>query len=228
MRSVRLSLLAATAALALAAPACALAGPADYSASRAYLQADYALVHAATMRLKAVEHQPFVVLDTVQSKCPLAAAGSPQDPQSTQLSDEVIGAMVIAAYHFELPAMNAFVHAARGLRWSSSALTSAAHGYVSHMATLAALAPPALCADVRAWASSGFRRLPASTVRFDAAFMPAWVAFGVRPPGLSAYEDGAARSLAARVQTLEEQIAEVEARAVETWGKIMNALELNP
>ncbi len=55
------------------------------------------------------------VLATVERECPLAAAGSPQNPESTQMSDEVIGAMVIGAAQPDLQAIRAYIRAVAGL-----------------------------------------------------------------------------------------------------------------
>jgi hypothetical protein len=58
--------------------------------------------------------------------------------------------------------------------------------------------------------------------------MPAWVALGFLPAQLTQYESSTVKSLARRGNDLQEHLAEGEARAVETWGAIMNALVLNP
>jgi hypothetical protein len=58
--------------------------------------------------------------------------------------------------------------------------------------------------------------------------MPAWVALGYVPAQLARYESAQARALARRADALEEDLTEGEARAVEHWGDIMNALVLNP
>jgi len=175
------------------------------------------------------ERAPLLLLARVQSECPAGAAHSPQDPQSTQLSDEVIGAMVTSAYKPDLPAIRSFVRSVSGLHWSNGSLNREAREYTKALKTLTVLGEPALCADVRSWASSGFTALPAATVSFDARFMPAWVAIGnVFNGRLNGSENSLARSLAARAAPLEERLTEAEVKAVESWGKIMNALELWP
>ena len=76
-----------------------------------------------------------------------AGADSPQDPESTQMSDEVIGAMVISAAQPDLQAIRTFVRAARRLHWSNRGLTSAMHSYARELehdprpATLPTCAP---------------------------------------------------------------------------------------
>jgi hypothetical protein len=219
-------LLAIAAALACV-PSTALAAS-NVTAAQSYLQADYALVRVADSHLATSEAAPLHILAQVQRECPLAGASSPQDPESTQMSDEVIGAMVTSAAQPDLVAIKTFVRAISGLSWSSRGLTGAVRAYAGKLKTLLSLAVPDLCGDVKAWAASGFQTLPASTVAFVGKFMPAWVGLGYVPAQLARYESAQARALARRADALEEALSEGEARAVEHWGDIMNALVLNP
>jgi len=211
-----------------AGPASALAGPADIAATQTYVQANYTAVRVAISHLAASEAGPLHVLAAVQRECPGAGAGSPQDGESTQMSDEVIGAMVISAAQPDLQAIRAFVRSVAGLSWSNRGLTHAIRAYVDDWKTILSLRAPNLCGDVKAWSASGFRALPASTVTFVAKFMPAWVAAGYLPAQLRPYESAAAATLAGRSVPLEERISEAEARAVEHWGEIMDTLSLWP
>jgi hypothetical protein len=225
--SARRSLLALLTLLAAALPASASAAG-DAASTQAYIQANYRLVQTAASNIGAGESAIHAVLGRVRQQCPLAAAASPQDPQSTELSNEVIGAMITAAIQRDLPSIRRFVSAAGGLRWSNRGLTNAVRSYVSKLRTLSSLPQPDICTDVRSWAASGFRTVPASTVAFDARFWPSWVALGELPPGLNRFETGAQRSLARRSNQRESQLSEFEAKEVETWGDIMNALNLHP
>ncbi len=168
------------------------------------------------------------VLTKVRRECPKAAASSPQDPESTQLSNEVIGTMVLTAGKPDRPAIQAYLHAVSGLHWSSSAVTRAVSSYANQLRKLYGLAVPNLCADVKAWAASGYKALPASTIAFDKIFYPNWVALGLLPPGIARFENGQTRTLAHGAARFEYQITNVEAEAVETWGAIMDEMELNP
>jgi hypothetical protein len=221
------ALLATLAAVALA-PAAALAGPGDAVSTKAYIQANYRLVQAAAARTRPIEAALHGVLARVRAECPLAAAGSPQDGESTQLSNEVIGALVTAAVGLDRPAGRRFVSAAAHLSWSDRGLTSAVRSYVGKVRVLVALAPPKLCGDLRSWAASGFRALPGSTISFAPRFMSVWVAPGELPAALARHETPDDRRLVARTRQLEERFSELEAREVETWGQIMNALDLWP
>ncbi|HMD56616.1 MAG TPA: hypothetical protein VKG82_04005 [Solirubrobacteraceae bacterium] len=206
----------------------ALAASSDASSTQTYLQANFRLVNTAGSRIPSGESILQGVLAQVRRECPHAAMGSPQDPESTQLSNEVIGTMVTAAIHPDLGSIREYLRSAAHLRWSSSGLTSAVAGYVSKLKTMASLSEPKLCADVRSWAASGFKTLPPSTVAFDDRFVPDWVALGELPSSLSRFEQSSERSLAGRSAARETELTDFEAREVETWGKIMDALELNP
>ena len=101
--------------------------------------------------------------------------------------------------------------------------------HAAKLKTIAGLAPPNLCADVRAWRASGYGELPATSVQFDAKFEPAWVAIGLDPEALHSYENPATKALAHRNEQIEEQLFDGEARVTETsYETIMDALELWP
>ena len=217
----------ALAVLALAlAPAAASAS--DASATEAYLRANYALVKAGHAHLATSVAGYRSVLSTVKRECPKAAAESPQDPESTELSNEVIGAMVLSAGKPDRPAISAYLRSVAGLHWSSGSITRAVENYATNLRKLYALQVPNLCGDIKAWAGAGFKTLPASTLSFDKVFYPNWVALGLLPPGLAHLESSQGRALAHGSAAFEYQLTDAEAEAVETWGDIMNELELNP
>jgi hypothetical protein len=206
----------------------ALAAPADVATTRTYIQANYALVRYAAMRLATARSLLDGVLKSARADCPSAAAGSPQNPQSTMVSYEIIGAMVLAAYHAAQPHITAYTRVAARSRWSSHTLTRSIHAYAGKLTTLSTLAAPNLCADIRAWAASGFTSLPASTVRFDQRFIPAWVALGEVPAQLASYERPDEGGTLRRSSRFEEQLTNFEAQAVETYAMLMNTLAVNP
>jgi len=213
----------------LGAPTSALASSGDVAATQKYIQANYALVQAGSSKLPAATAALLAVRRRIEGECPMAAAESPQNPDSTQLSNEIIGAMVTSAYHTDVPAGESFIRAAGGLRWSNHRLTGTVQSYVGKLKVMIALATPNVCADVRAWVASGYQTLPATTVRFDQQFMPNWVAIGELPGSLAPYERPGQKAVLHRTNALEEQLTEFEAGdGVETWGDIMNALVLNP
>jgi hypothetical protein len=214
----------------LAAPALALATPGDVVATQRYVQANYALVQAGNAKLRTVEGVFLNLKAKLGGECASVAANSPQNEDSTQLTNEVIGAVVLSAYDTDQPAGARFTRTVEGLRWSSRKLTSVLQSYATKLKVLNTLAVPNVCADVRAWIASGYQTLPASTVRFDQQFVPNWVAIGELPSGLLApYERPSQRAVLRRTAQLESKLTEFEAEdGVNTWGDIMDTLVLSP
>jgi hypothetical protein len=224
-----LSMLAIAAVAALAAtPSPAAADQSDAASTRTYLQGNYTVVRYFTSHIPAVKGEISSVLTGVQRECPLAAAESPENVDSEQLSNEVIGTMVTTVTQRNLPYILRAIRAAEPLRWSNSTLTRTVQAYVAQAKALTKLAVPHLCADVKAWVASDFQTLPASAASFAPRFLAAWVAPGFLPSSLAAYETPEERTLARRTAQLEQQWAEFEAGEVETWADIMNELVLQP
>ena len=219
---------AAVAACALAATVAGTAQASDRSATAAYVRANYALVAAGHAHLGTSIAAYKGVLAKVRRECPRGAASSPQDPESTKLSNEVIGTMVLSAGRPDRPAIQAYLRAVKRLSWSNGAITRAVRTYASSLSKLYGLAVPDLCGDVRAWAAGGFKTLSPGTVSFVEVFYPNWVALGLQPAGLARFEGGAEQRLARTAAHFEYQLTNAEAEAVETWGDIMNALDLWP
>ncbi len=226
LRSVSILL----AALALAAtPPAALASSGNAAATRVYLQANYALVRAADSNLATVHAGLASLARQITGECPLAAAGSPENHDSEQLSNEVAGALTIVGYHPDVAAIDAFAHAVRGLHWSNPVLTRTVRTYATQLQGLATLAQPDVCGDVRAWAAGGFQALSASTVQFDTRYYALDVEaeeVPLRP--LAPFESAGEVSLVHRTRHLEASLAEAEAHAVSDYTQILDALKLNP
>jgi hypothetical protein len=228
-RRCLLPTLAAATSLLAATPASVLAAPGDLAATRAYIQADYTLVHTAKVNLKTSEAALQQLRHRIAAECPKAAAGSPQDRDSEQLSNELVGAMTVAAIQPDVHAVAAFVSTVRRLHWSNATLTRKVHSYAARLHTLSTLAAPDVCADVKAWAGGGYRALSPSTVRFDSRYYKVEVAVGEVPARLLApSEQPDERPVLAHAERIEGQLSEVEANAVYTWGHIMESLALNP
>jgi len=222
-------LILATALALVGTPAPALARSGNVAATRAYIQADYALVYTARINLATSEAALQSLRRQIAAECPDAAAGSPQDIDSEQLSNELVGAMTLAAIGPDVAAVDQFVRTVSGLHWSNRALTRKVSTYAARLHTLSVLPAPNICADVRAWAASRYQTLPASTVGFDGAYYKVEVAVGEVPARLLAPSElPDERPVLAHAERLEGQLTEAEAHAVYTWGHIMESLGLNP
>jgi hypothetical protein len=211
---------------AFAAPAGAASGNA--AATQAYLNASLVLLQSAQAKQGAAQAGLNSVLSTAKSECPRAAVASPQDPNSEALSNELVGDLIVRATLPVAPAANRFGRAVARLRWSNASLTRAIHTYATSLTTLAAMAPPNLCADVRSWVSSGFSALPASTPQFNERYKAVNVSVGELPQALARYERPSQAGLVRRIRTLEQSQADFEARATAVWEAAMNTLILQP
>jgi hypothetical protein len=221
-----LAALLALGLLLVLAPGAAAAS--NTRATNAYVRADLRLVHELVAELPALRRVPSEVLAEVRSRCPLIGEGSPQDPESTLLSDEVIGALVIRVDRVGGAAIRRFVRATQGLRWPSAAAERETGGYVRTLAALVKLPYPSLCAGVGFWRADGFTALSPFTRSFSPRFMQLWVAPGELQPALARFEGGAVRALARRAAGLEERLADWEAQVVETYTAVMNELAIYP
>jgi hypothetical protein len=221
------AILTALAALALM-PAGALAGSPNTASTRAYIKANYALVRGARANLAAGKAAIKSLANQVAGECPLAAVDSPQNHDAEQLSNEVVGALEVAAYGPDKASMQAFAHAVRPLRWSNRKLTRMVDAYATKLERFPTLAPPDICADVKAWAASGYSTLPATTVSFDERYYALDIeAEEVSLRLLRPYESATEASLLHRTELLEAPLAEAEADAVYDYSKILDSLELS-
>ena len=213
-----------------AAPSAALAKPGDAAATRVYIEANYNLVRAARSHLATGQAALKSLVSKITGQCPRAAAESPQNHDSEQLSNEVVGAMTLVAYQPDTAAMVAFARAVR----RSALEQSQAHAYRSttyaaQLKGFTTLAMPDVCGDVRAWAGSGFQRLPASTVQFDKRYYADDIEAEEVPLRLLApYESASEATIVHRTKRLEAPLAEAEADAVADYTRILDALKLNP
>lgn len=216
-------------ALTLVPAGSALGASGNVAATQALARATNTLVVAATPEvphgLAAAEHYAAGLV----AQCPNAAAGSPQNYDSEQLDNELIGAMTTVGYRVAAAHIAVFAHAVSHLSWSNARLTGAVHRFAHRLLGLSKLATPNVCGDIQAWTASGFQTLPASTVAFDKSYL------GITP---EAYEVPLIVQLAMpyatpseipvlkRVERLEEKLGEAEAAAVEYYSRVIIALEL--
>jgi hypothetical protein len=224
------ALAALLAVLFAGTPASALAGSSDVAATQKYVQANYRLVQTGVAKLGVGRAALGKARRQIEGECTNAALNSPQNPESTELSDEIIGAIVLPTLQTGKPDLLKFISSATGLRWSNSKLTADVRVYVGKLKVMATLAPPNVCADVRAWVASGYTTLTPSTIQFDKQFMPNWVALGETPTKLLApLTPRSQKSLLRRTAALESTLIEFEAiDGVNTWDAAMESLGLSP
>ncbi|HWX46045.1 MAG TPA: hypothetical protein VNY52_12080 [Solirubrobacteraceae bacterium] len=226
------SVVLAFAGLALAvAPPAAFAKSGDVAATQALARATDTLVRAASPDVNRALATVRSFTNQIAAQCPQAAAGSPQDHNSEQLSNEVVGAMTAVGYRTAATPIAAFARAVRGLRWSNHRLTRAVRTFASKLVGLSTLATPNLCGDIEGWVAGGYATLPASTVQFDRHYVTVEPEAEESPLILrlaAPYTTPADLPILHRVEHLEAQLAEAEAHAVAYYVHVMNALALNP
>jgi hypothetical protein len=200
----------------------------DAAATRAYIQADYQLARFAHAHFAASQAAIRALVKRTVGECPLAGEGSYVNHAANEVGEEIVGTIVVTAEQPDIAAVHAFVGAAQHLRWSSRTLTRAVRAYVGKLRNLAALAPADICADVKAYAATGFSTEPEATVRFDKLYLAADVEAEEVPLRLLApSEDAHGAALLRRVKKFEAPLIAAENKAVAEWMQIMRGLALS-
>lgn len=209
-------------------PAGASAAPSNSASTHLFLLADYALGQASEQRVPLAQRKAKERERRLLHECHHAAAGSPQNEQSYDLSYEAAGALWSASYRTDAAPIATFVRATRGLRWSNRATTHEVKRYVTGLSGLSRLSMPHVCADIGAWKASGFTRLPTATVSFD-AHLEALEANPVPPKLLLPYAQPADRQLLARTQRIETKLLNSETvLGSGDWYGLTEGLDLTP
>lgn len=224
MRGLRTTIVA-LAVLAFVPSAQAVASNA--SATRAYLKADYSILHTTVSGWPRVEAN-FKKLDAkFEAECPKVGAGSPQNEEAQKFSLEVAGALWATGYDTNAAAVQAFAAKVSRLTWSNRSVTRAAHKLAKGLKEMTALGVPPLCADVRAWAANGFGAAPADVTAFS-EHAEAIEVEQIPHRLLAPYLSGADRALAATDERLNKRFEELEfVRGQDQWNKLLEVLSLN-
>jgi hypothetical protein len=139
----------------------------DVAAAHTVLTAGYETLHAVLRSWPKMEASMRSLNSRFARECPGVGAGSPQTETEKHLSYEVAGALWATAYHADAPIVNRFIHRVTGLTSSNPRLNRRVYKFLNGLSEMLALRVPDICADVRAWAASGYRRVPTSTLQFD-------------------------------------------------------------
>ncbi len=125
-------------------------------------------------------------------------------------------------------AIRAAAAAFNRLRWSSGELTRRVHVLAVKLENLAALAPSNICADVRAYAATGFAAVSESTADFMRRYEAANVEAEEVPQRLLTPYEGPRQVQTMRaIKRLEWRIAEFEAHAVKQLMAVERGLHLS-
>jgi len=208
-------------------PARALATPQDAASTHAYIVANFALARASQARAQIAQAATVRLTRNLARACRDAGAGSPQNEESQKVSYEAAGALWSVTYGADAGPIGAFVRAVKPLRWTNPKLTRMAQDYARSLHELATLPLPDLCTDVRAWSASGFRTIPAATIRFD-RYVESIEGHTIAPRLLAPYERPADRGIVERTTRLEIQLEHTETvTGFNDWDSLLEALGLN-
>jgi hypothetical protein len=206
-------------AIALLACAAAVAdargGRANTQATRAYLKARFLEIRADGPAYRAGITGIEQLAVKVQGECRGVLAGAPknQSPSEQEALAEVFAVVLRAPERAEHAVAARFARAVRRLRWSNGRLTRLVHSDAQRRALQSGILAPNLCADLKAWAASGYTATPATTK----GYLRRLTAAGATTLGASAqknikrqlgrYEDATARAIVRRTKKLEAQQA---------------------
>jgi hypothetical protein len=226
-RSTIIALLVLGLIPAEATPAEATATSRDRASTHAYIQANFALEHAANASIAPTEASVALLNQKLGQECPKAGAGSPENAESQKASYEVAGALWSISYGAVAGPIGTFARAVKPLHWSNPKITRIAQGYARSLSELAALPMPNICTDVRTWSASGFQILPAPMVSF-VQHAESIEGHTIPPRLLAPYERPSDRSVVARTSRLETKLEHAETVAgFNDWDTLLETLGLN-
>jgi len=159
------ALVALGAALALAAPASA-AGT-DGADTHALIGAAYALAKASHAGIPVVQAKIERLNLELAAECPDAGAGTLENEASEPMTYEVAVALWSVEFDTLAGPIKRFVSSVKPLRLPSARFDRVLRSYASNLLGLATIPRPDLCADIRSWAASGFRTVPANVLALD-------------------------------------------------------------
>lgn len=172
--------MAAAAAFALAAsPAPSLAAtPADKRATGTYVRATYEFARALLADSPSAEATVTGYIRQIAGECPGVLAGAPaieiaahhlseaqlrQLEQQGALAAELGAALIGRWFSPDLRPFQTLARAIRPLRWHEPQLARLVRAELSELERFISAPPPNVCADMRAWAASGYQTLAPGT-----------------------------------------------------------------
>ena len=182
---------AVTVVAAVALPANVAATPADTAATHAYLLAEYARAQAYLRDASASLAHRTALVASLGKECHGVLAREPAEEalnapeetptprargerqrserQRTTIDQELSRALDAAAYQPDLAAIEAYGAQIAVLSWSDPRIASLVGRYVDYVKERATLPAPNVCADMKAWAASGYHVLSPASRAFEAA-----------------------------------------------------------
>ena len=228
-------------------PASLAATPADTAATGAYLRADYELDRAVLANARASDSAVSTLAKVISGECPGVLAGVPneelnpgsftprvrgerqrEEMQFETIREEFAQAISAAVYKPDSAAIQAFVAQITPLSWSDPRIAALVHFDASSIQE-DLVSVPQVCADMRAWAQTGYHTLSPASRAFKAAQKARVTA--PRPTGsikalLQPYEDAAQRTLVRRTEALRSKTKEAFEEINSQYTHLQRALGL--
>lgn len=189
----------------------------DEAATVAYVHARHRLFSALLASVRSEEAPVTAYVQQVAAECPGVLGSAPHSVEVEDFLAEEVAAFKAALGPSFLPPSLAFARAVAPLRWSSGKLTRAIRADANDDVKEGQTPAPDLCADYRAWVTSGYRTLPAVTERLATEHPHTFGSEGdlggqelfdqVPWNELSPYETDTLARLSRQTQRLEEQFA---------------------
>ncbi|HEY3866683.1 MAG TPA: hypothetical protein VGL54_11445 [Solirubrobacteraceae bacterium] len=226
MRGGSTIIIAAVLALGVA-PAGAGASSRNAAATHAYIEANYKLARAAEASVAPAQAKVEALDEQLGRECPKVGKGGPEDEESGKISHEATEALWSISYGTGSDSIQAFAKTVSTLKWSNPNLTSIARHYAKTLEGLAALPLPNLCENVREWATSDFKTIPATTLQLDAQ-AEALEGHTIPAKLLAPYERPSDRSIVAQTARLETKLERTETVVgFSDWDMLLETLGLN-
>lgn len=207
-----------------------MASSKDVAATKTFVKANYALGRATKARISFAEHSIGGYIAELAQQCRGAALGSPGNTQAEQFSNEVVVVLTATTYHADAPAIARLARTVKALHWSNPKVNRTIERYIARLQALATLPVPDLCGDVKSWAASGFKTVPATTLSADkglAAIEEGPTEISKRL--LAPYLQGSALRTFSLTSKLEYKLRGIESdQGSVYWSQILETLALNP
>jgi hypothetical protein len=165
----------------------------DRAATHAYLLATYAFERAVLANASAANAAVARLASRLASECPGVLSGAPQESlksqiehdersprsprqegesnrehtQLTVLQDELTIALSLSDIEPSRQAALTYARTVKSLRWSDPAVTLLEHSTAAALEAELEVVPPGVCADMKAWAATAYKRLSPATKTFE-------------------------------------------------------------
>ena len=201
----------------------------DKTATDSYLAAGYVYAQAALANAPATQAAVEGLAGKLDSECTGVLKGAPPEPSSStpfarrvgesqredeqlsELESELGRALGLTLEQPDRQALLAFAGAVRSLHWSNPTLTHLVNAEIAEFEEQLAPPIPNVCADMRAWVSSGYQTLPAGTKELRTKQEEVQQRARTRAPTpsisslLAVYEGSAEKALIAKTKALEQE-----------------------